>query len=306
MLQTFYQWTPVLSKMPLFPHCINSRIKKSRFFELINFWHEHHGEFEFSSDGYAFLKELKLASKIEESLRYFGNYYDAQKNYRFYSENGQVYMQIAGFTFQLCFLHGIPQLIDLFHDDAYGFYNIEDKLVVDVGAFIGDSAIYFSSKGAREVVAYEPNPELFEIAESNMKRNNMSDKIQLIQKAVSSNVGKCDFRLNQYNPGESSTHLDCGWTTTFQVDTVSLSSITQELGHVDLMKIDYEGAEYDILSSAYSERALNHIDKLLVEIHGSPEVIIDILRKADFSIDKFEEIPFSFPLFFLFASKKQN
>jgi hypothetical protein len=43
----------------------------------------------------------------------------------------------------------------------YGMYkslSVKDRVVVDVGAFVGDSAIYFALKGARKVIVIEPHP----------------------------------------------------------------------------------------------------------------------------------------------------
>ena len=47
-----------------------------------------------------------------------------------------------------------------FHTDIndYAFLDVKGKSVLDVGAFVGDSAILFTLMGARRVVAIEPSP----------------------------------------------------------------------------------------------------------------------------------------------------
>lgn len=43
--------------------------------------------------------------------------------------------------------------------EEMGYYDslrVRDKIVLDVGAYIGDTALFFVSRGARKVYAYEP------------------------------------------------------------------------------------------------------------------------------------------------------
>ncbi|MCC6017275.1 MAG: FkbM family methyltransferase, partial [Desulfurococcaceae archaeon] len=53
--------------------------------------------------------------------------------------------------------------------------NVEDKVVVDVGAFIGDSSIYFALRGARRVIAVEPHPEAYKVMVENIRLNGLED-----------------------------------------------------------------------------------------------------------------------------------
>ena len=45
-----------------------------------------------------------------------------------------------------------------FIKEQYKWLDVEGKNVVDVGANIGDTAIYFALKGAKHVYAFEPYP----------------------------------------------------------------------------------------------------------------------------------------------------
>jgi FkbM family methyltransferase len=49
------------------------------------------------------------------------------------------------------------------YGDWYEDLNVRGRVVVDVGAYIGDSAIYFALRGARKVVAVEPHPGAYEV-----------------------------------------------------------------------------------------------------------------------------------------------
>jgi len=52
--------------------------------------------------------------------------------------------------------------------------------VVDIGASIGDSSIYFALNGASYVIALEPYPYTFNLAVKNVKVNNLNDKIKIL------------------------------------------------------------------------------------------------------------------------------
>ena len=56
------------------------------------------------------------------------------------------------------FRHAHGQILEVFDWGNYEGVDVRGKTVVDVGAFVGDSAIHFALKGARRVIAVEPHP----------------------------------------------------------------------------------------------------------------------------------------------------
>ena len=75
------------------------------------------------------------------------------------------------------FIGGISNgdLLAIFVEKEYDILSVKDKIVVDIGANIGDSSIYFVKRGARKVYAIEPNQELYQLAKKNISLNSMSD-----------------------------------------------------------------------------------------------------------------------------------
>jgi len=69
-----------------------------------------------------------------------------------------------------------------FIDEQFKNLDVKGKDVVDIGANIGDSAIYFALKGAKHVYAFEPYHYSYEIAKRNIKLNNLEDRITLLSK----------------------------------------------------------------------------------------------------------------------------
>lgn len=77
--------------------------------------------------------------------------------------------------------------IKCFIDKEYDFLPVKDRAVIDIGANIGDSCIYFILKGAKSVLAIEPNGNLYNFAKKNININGFSDKIKIIRAACSGN-----------------------------------------------------------------------------------------------------------------------
>ena len=70
-------------------------------------------------------------------------------------------------------------------------------------------------------------------------------------------------------------------THTFNVPVKKLSSIMKQLGHdrIDILKMDIEGAEYDVIQNIINEKI--EIDQILVEFHHRfKEIGISKSKKA--------------------------
>ncbi|MGH9926963.1 MAG: FkbM family methyltransferase, partial [Nitrososphaeraceae archaeon] len=76
-------------------------------------------------------------------------------------------------------------VFNIFYKKEYEFLPVKDKVVIDIGANIADSSIYFAMNGAKKVIALEPFPKNFEIAQKNIAMNGFTDKVELL------NAGCC-------------------------------------------------------------------------------------------------------------------
>lgn len=74
-------------------------------------------------------------------------------------------------------------IISVFLHNEYANLQAKDKIVIDIGANIADSSIYFALRGASKVIALEPFPKYFEIAKNNISANNLSNKIIILPAA---------------------------------------------------------------------------------------------------------------------------
>jgi FkbM family methyltransferase len=290
MLQSLYCWTPYVPSLFGVSCWLSKRLSRIKFFRIIHFWQEHKGEFDFSKDGYAVLKEIQIEYKMELAYDFFERYFELKKKQKIYKKNGKLFVKIEGLVFHVSSLDVLITLTEIFEEKCYNFFDLKNKTVLDIGGFVGDSAIFFAWKGAKKVVTYEANPQMCELAEQNIKLNNLTEKIKVRQKAVAKTCGFQFFNFRQDHPTMSSVSSTAKNANHCKVATVSLSSIINELGHVDVLKIDCEGSEHDLLHIAYDESALNNVDSIMMEVHGPLQPIVDILQKADFKILKNSKI----------------
>jgi FkbM family methyltransferase len=54
---------------------------------------------------------------------------------------------------------------------------VDNSIVIDIGAYIGDTALYFIHRGAKRVYAFEPVEKLYIYLLRNVARNSLEDKV---------------------------------------------------------------------------------------------------------------------------------
>ncbi|MFP3137988.1 MAG: FkbM family methyltransferase [Nitrososphaeria archaeon] len=180
---------------------------------------------------------------------------------------------------------------ELFVDRAYG--SSFSGTVVDVGASNGDSAIFFALNGAERVVALEPDPESFALAEENVRINGLEGRIRLVNAALAAEDGEAEFLVPEGSPNAAtlsptrpvSRIVDFGRSRRLRVRTISLVTLMKELGPdgASLLKMDCEGCEYEVLRSAGPD-LLARFRRIILEYHDGPRDLPDILGSAGFSV----------------------
>jgi FkbM family methyltransferase len=163
------------------------------------------------------------------------------------------------------------------HD--YDFLDVTNRTVVDVGASIADTAIYFALRGAKRVIAFEPFPKIFEIAGRNVKANGLEDKVILV------NAG-CGYdgevRVKEDVDSDASTQLrDFGEGV--EIPMYSLNTIVSKFNveKGSVLKVDCEGCEYDLFRNA-SKETLDRFDQIEIEYHYGYKELVNTLKKNGF------------------------
>ena len=145
---------------------------------------------------------------------------------------------------------------------TYGWMDVEDKVVMDIGACFGAFSVWASRQKASSIIAYEPATQNYEVL---LKNSLEFPNILPINKAlINGFTDSIDFYLpkNRNNMGSSSAFVKGGKRDQI---TVSAVNFLQELRRYkpSVLKIDCEGGEYDILRFALP----NFVKQVTVEIH---------------------------------------
>jgi FkbM family methyltransferase len=142
-----------------------------------------------------------------------------------------------------------------------------DWLVVDIGAALGDYCVWAARQLSQgRVIAIEPFPQSIRLIRANLEVNQI-ENVTVFESAVGSSTGKATLQLVTGQAVQHSTAAEAGGSGV-AVQTVTLTSVLEQLpeGRIDYLKIDCEGAEYDILFNTPSE-VLRKITRICMEVH---------------------------------------
>lgn len=138
--------------------------------------------------------------------------------------------------------------------------------IVDAGANVGVAVARWSTSHPEAVVhAIEPDPHLADVLRRNVQRLPGSPRITVTEAALWRDEGSISF---------VSSHDDAGHVVadgpadgrSIEVPTTPLGPVLQDMGHVDLLKVDIEGAETVVLEAAADQ--LHRVDRIFVEYHS--------------------------------------
>jgi FkbM family methyltransferase len=152
--------------------------------------------------------------------------------------------------------------------------NVEDGwTVVDVGAGLGDFAIHVARRRPRATVyAFEPLPESFARLEENIRLNGLTN-VRAVPEAIAGSEGAVSLYTVTGLSGQHRTAGSGAATATvapISVAATTLSRAFERLGiaRCDFLKIDCEGAEYEILLGLPAE-TLARIARIALEYHDN-------------------------------------
>lgn len=144
---------------------------------------------------------------------------------------------------------------------SYGWMDVKNKVVLDVGANIGAFTHHALANGAKEVWAFEPDADNFVLLQKNVGDD---PRAKLKNAAlISGDAASIDFYLTDgTNHGNYSMYSIRGRKKV----TVNAVNFRKVLDHVkpDVIKMDCEGAEYDLLRPFYLP---DSVKQFAMELH---------------------------------------
>jgi len=179
-----------------------------------------------------------------------------------------------------------------FSKQVNDFYTEKSSpVILDCGANIGMSVLrYKQLYPDAKIIAFEPDPKIFKSLKQNVVENDLKD-IELVQAAVWIADGELEFSSDKYDGGYVSIqqhnndekHLN---SSVIRVPSIDLRNYLNQ--SIDFLKMDIEGAEYEVL--IHCADLLHNVEKLVIEVHYHVDAvyvmtkILNILEKVGFKV----------------------
>jgi FkbM family methyltransferase len=210
--------------------------------------------------------------------------------------------------------HLPEEIVRELYQDAYALKGVvaaAGDTVLDIGAFKGDTAIYFADLvGPRgKVYSFEPVRANFNDLVHNVRQNELESIVTPVNKGCGGAAGRVRIATAQSGSPWAFISEDRG------VEDVEITSIDtfvaeQKLAKVDFIKFDVEGLEYDVISGGKNTIAASR-PKMAVSLYHnlvdlvSLPLLIDSIAEYDLYIRCRMEGPWSIFLYCAPRSRQQ-
>jgi len=188
------------------------------------------------------------------------------KNLNKVSEHARLYMHLE----------------EIFFYQAYGWLYQRIKpntLMIDIGGFFGDTAIYFAMNlNVKEVRVFEPHPRNFQDLKENIKYSKFRN-IRAYNSAVSNSRGFAEMTY-KYRSDYNSIKESGGGVPVVPLNTIL--KLAENDGYEDIaIKCDCEGTEYKIFDGSAN---LSRVYAIMLEYHKGSKRMPSIFRSKGFNV----------------------
>lgn len=136
-----------------------------------------------------------------------------------------------------------------------------NSIVFDLGGYEGQWASDVFARYCCKIHIFEPVEEFVRNIEKRFSRNNsiVAHHFGLSDETKKSIISVAEYGSSTFKKGERSQEI-------FFVKAVNFM-LEHEITHIDLMKINIEGGEYDLLDHLIETGFINNIDNIQVQFH---------------------------------------
>ena len=183
-------------------------------------------------------------------------------------------------------------------DIHFSDFDLNNKIVIQAGGFIGDTALYYASRGAK-IYSFEPDINSYELALKNIRLNIELSKNIVMENYAIGRDEEIDFPVDPNGSGGSSAYATEGRRTT-KIQSKSISTVLYEFNIQTpyLLDLDIKGKEFEVIR----DTAIQQFDMVRIEYSsvidnkniGSRDEIINKLRSYGFNkirVFKHNELP---------------
>jgi FkbM family methyltransferase len=156
-------------------------------------------------------------------------------------------------TCRVAELFAVTEVFAVATYDRAGFDWAAARTIVDVGANIGAATVWMAGRAPHaRVVAVEPSPHALPLLRENVAANGLTDRVTIVPCAIAAAPGT--VRLSAAGTSVSGRVVADGTPPSGGDDLVAartLPSVLRDAGveTVDILKLDCEGAEFDIIET---------------------------------------------------------
>lgn len=174
---------------------------------------------------------------------------------------------------------------EIFSQEIYKFNNSSSNpVIIDCGANIGLSTLYFAiAYPNSKVFAFEPDNVIFNLLQKNINDNKLAN-VTIYNEAVWIK----DAELSFSNKGSEASQIDTTGQSVTKVKAIHLAQFLAQFEKIDFLKMDIEGAEFDVVKNCASE--LHKVQHFFLEYHGTSSetekltTLLDIVKEAGFKV----------------------
>lgn len=174
---------------------------------------------------------------------------------------------------------------EIFGNEIYRFTAADaSPLIIDCGSNIGMSVLYFKQLYPdASIIAFEPDQSNFALLKKNIEVNKLQH-IELNQSAVWTKNGTIFFEASESEASRISNSRD----NAREVKSERLADLLSRQKKVDFLKIDIEGAEWEVIKDCAA--FLTVVQHMFLEYHGKTNdtqrlnELLQIVRDKGFSV----------------------
>ncbi|MDD5083585.1 MAG: FkbM family methyltransferase [Candidatus Moranbacteria bacterium] len=195
--------------------------------------------------GFVFLKYLLLVKNVivfnygKSSIKVFGK--------RFYYPN----------------IYGLVSIQRVFADNYFLKENLRNcETVIDIGAHVGEFNIFAKKYlGAKTVHSFEPMKKSYSLLQKNVNQNNAYNYAIYTDKSANLHISSISTQLNSIKNQNGSDYTESETVNCVVLD--EFLAVNKDTVY-DLLKIDVEGAEFEVISTA--QKIIQRCRYLIIEM----------------------------------------
>lgn len=195
---------------------------------------------------YLILRSCFVHMAVQDNL-YTENELEQQRHFSEFKDKHIYKDKIGEFKFEGGY--NLHPFVDLGLDgDCLEF--LKEKDIIDAGAFTGDTSLPLSKITSRNVYAFEPFQESYDLLIKNIENNNISNIVP-IKKSLGDINGERTLYIGNNVQGITSNENLRPWNEQFVVEEITIDKFVEENNlDVGFIIVDVEGAELNLLKGA--------------------------------------------------------